>query len=483
MNQACEGTARQAWRDLARNLYAAARLALFLPVRMLDFRVSVGQYVALVITSFAFWFAGGMARQGLPGSLDLGALTTALAEIPLVLAACILAAALFRQARLALAFAVLLVATDPIFEIFGVAVHFSVSFDATAPYSTAANWALVLWAFAVVARAQLLLTGWRGRSSLLAFGLFGGLMVLLVSLFPRGELWTAPEDKGDAEASSVVEEEVFHRQGMLLYEQLAALRPERPGVDDLYFVGVAADGGQDTFYKELDSVRRLLNERFDTLGRSIALVNNPGTLQEFPIASVSNLRSALAHLGSILDADNDIVLLHIATHGSGDHRLVFDLPPLELLQLSPTALARMLADSGIKWKVIVVSACYSGAFIEPLKDANTLVITASDALHASFGCEYDSEYTWFSEAFYDHALRGTFSFTEAFEQAKRSVAERERAKGYESSNPQIFAGEAIRKKLAALERRLAALSQREGQRIRASSVRASESKTVLVNGR
>ena len=99
------------------------------------------------------------------------------------------------------------------------------------------------------------------------------------------------------------------------------------------------------------------DERFDTMGRSIALVNNPATLKDFPLASVSNLRSALVHLGKSVDADNDIVLLHITTHGSRDYRLAFDLPPLDLVQLTPTALARMLADSGIKWKVIGRASC------------------------------------------------------------------------------------------------------------------------------
>jgi len=51
---------------------------------------------------------------------------------------------------------------------------------------------------------------------------------------------------------------------------------------------------------------------------------------------VSNLRSTLAHLGNTINTDEDIVLLHIATHGSDDYRLALDLPPLELAQLTPT---------------------------------------------------------------------------------------------------------------------------------------------------
>ncbi len=468
-----------AWAGLARNLVAGARLAAFLPVRPSDFRVSAGHYAALVAASFALWFLGGFVQSGFSGAFDLPAFTAALAEIALLLGACVLVARLFGDPQLTLAFAVLLTSSDPLFEALGVLARVAGNTDAGAPYAAGVAVVLALWGLAVVARAQVVLTGWRGRASVLALATFAALMLLLVSLFPRSELWSAPEDEADdSGVTSIVDEDVFHAQGRLLREQLAALRPQRPGVADLYFVGVAADAGQDTFAKELASVRQLLESRFDTAGRSIALVNHPDTLARFPIASASNLRSALVSLGGRLDTENDIVLLHIATHGRSDHRLVFDLPPLELAQLSPTALARMLADSGIKWKVIVISACYSGGFIEPLKDANTLIITSADATHTSFGCDYDSEYTWFSQAFYDQALSETYSFSEAFERAARTVAGRERAQGMQPSSPQIFIGEAMRAKLAALERHLALR-----QKSRANSVSASDSSIVLVKGR
>jgi hypothetical protein len=472
------------WEDLKQNLLAGARLALFLPVRALDFRISIGQYVALVFASLAFWLAGGMLRTGFPGTVDLGALTAALAEIPLLLGTCLLAARLFRETQLAVAFAVLLVATDPVFEVVGVAVQAATRLEAIELDPDAVYWAFIAWGFAVLPRTLYVLTGWRGRPSVLACGLFAGLLAVLVAVFPRSELWIAArDDRAEAARPRLTQEEVFHRQGFLLDEQLAALSPERPGVVDLYFVGVAGDSQQDTFYSELVSVRELLEERFDAVGRSIALINNPVTLKDFPIATASNLRATLAHLGNVINTDEDIVLLHIATHGSDDYRLALDIPPLELAQLTPSALARMLADSGIKWKVIVISACFSGGFVEPLKDDNTLIITAADAFHSSFGCDYESDYTWFSRALYDEALRDTFSFVEAFEAAKETVGDRDRAEGYPPSNPQMFAGDAMKKKLAALEKRLAARAADPPQRSRASSVRASESTIVVAKGR
>src|SRR5207249_11838357 len=87
------------WDGLKRNLLAGARLALFLPVRALDFHISIGQYVAMIFASLAFWLVGGMLRAGFPGTVDLAALTVAFAEIPLVLGSCLLAARLFRDRK------------------------------------------------------------------------------------------------------------------------------------------------------------------------------------------------------------------------------------------------------------------------------------------------------------------------------------------------------------------------------------------------
>ena len=470
-------------RDLARNLLAGARLALFLRVRALDFRISAAQCFAVILACLALWFALGVVQQGVPGEVDPGALAVALAAIPILLGACVLAAGLFGQARLALAFAVVLSAIAPAFLLVGYVAE--VVWDRAAPaYSVILDAVIVAWAVAIVLRAQLVLTGWRGRRSAPALILFAALAGALLEIAPRAQIWvaTAEDDFGDSEPS-LIQEEVFHGQARLLDERLAALEPQRRGVPDLYFVGVAGDSGQDTFYSEVESIRELLDDRFDTEDRSIELVNNPATLTEQPIATVSNLRTTLAFLGNTINTEEDIVLLHISTHGTSDYQLKFDMPPLELAQLTPSALARILAESGIKWKVIVISACFSGGFVEPLRDDNTLVITAADAFHSSFGCSYDSDYTWFSEALYDEALRDTFSFEEAFEAAKKTVAERERAEGYPPSNPQIAMGRAIRAKLAALERRLEAGPAGDPQKSRVIRVRTSDSRMVLVKGR
>jgi len=447
-------TASQFAREVGANLAAGLRLALFLRVDAGEFRVSAAHYAALVVVDLAFWAGGGAVREGLPAGIDREALTVALAQVPVMLFACVLAAQVFERASLALAFAVMFTAADPLFEVVGIALRLGVDAGPLAGWEPVASWLLIGWTFAVMLRGQRLLTGWRMRQSLASGAVFALLLGAFVFALPRGDLWIADAEEPEEDTTGIAREDIFHLQGALLEYRLSELEPERPGVEDVYFIGVAPYGLQDTFARELGVVSDLMDKRFDTAGRSLLLVNHPATLQDQPVATATNLRAAIERVGAGINAEEDVVFLFITTHGNEQHELAFELPPLKLQQLTPTALARLLADSGIKWKIVVISACYSGAYIEPLKDDHTLVITATDDSHPSFGCEYESDITWFSQAYFDQALRRTLSFTEAFQQAKEAIARRERAGGLTPSNPQMFVGEEMRRKLDSIAKRL-----------------------------
>jgi hypothetical protein len=250
-------------------------------------------------------------------------------------------------------------------------------------------------------------------------------------------------------AAPLAEERLFHRQGELIEGALASLRPGRPGLRELYFVGFAPDASQDVFLREMRYVRRLFDERFGTEGRSIALASSHDALGELPIASVTNLARVLARVGSAMNREEDVLVLYVSAHGERDHRLSAWQPPLELAPLTPTALARVLQDAGIKWRVVVVSACYSGGFVEPLRDENSIVITAASADRTSFGCDSGRDFTYFGQAFFRDALARTASFVEAFEIARELVSKQEAAEGLPASLPQISVGRSIARMLQA----------------------------------
>src|SRR5258706_331809 len=152
---------------------------------------------------------------------------------------------------------------------------------------------------------------------------------------------------------------------------------------------------------------------------------------------------ALKRVGERMNGDEDTLFLFLTAHGYRDHRLSAVQPPLDLASLTPTSLARLLQDAGIKWRVIVVSACYAGGFIEPLRDDNSIVITPPSAPRTPFGREPGRDLTYFGEAYFRDALARTRSFTRAFDLAKASVAKQEAAEKLVASLPQMWVGPAI----------------------------------------
>jgi len=253
---------------------------------------------------------------------------------------------------------------------------------------------------------------------------------------------------GKAKRQPLNGEEVLYRQYELLNSMLATIKPQRKQFSDMYFIAFASYGTQDVFKKEAYYTRTLFDSQFDTGQRSIVLVNNVNTPYEAPLASVTNLKKTLLHIAADMDTEDDILFMYFTSHGSKNNKLAVNMGEVDLNDLSPQQLKQILDESKIKWRVIVVSACYSGGFIDALKDKHTMVITSSRKDRKSFGCSDEAEFTYFGKAFFKDSLENAESFKTAFEKANRLVNERETKKKFEHSEPQFAAGEAILSKLA-----------------------------------
>jgi hypothetical protein len=427
---------------LYRNLVAGTRLALFLPVRALDFRASALDYVLLVAFNFAVWIAVAVIRTGMAGDFDSAAIAIYLGAVPLVLLTGLVVARIYAAPEILLLVAVGLTASDTLFELLALILPALATWPGD---PSVAAIVLLAWIWAVSVRAVIVCAGRQRPQVLIGAAVVTAMIVIGFFAFPRTDVWLEPTE--DEEPAPLAEERVFHLQGELIERALASIERGHAGVRELYFVGFAPDGSQDVFVKEMRFVRRLFDQRFDTAGHSIALVNSYDALEEFPIASVTNLDRALRRVAEQMNGDEDVLFLYLSAHGYEDHRLSAVQPPLELASLTPTALARALQDAGIKWRVIVVSACYSGGYIEPLRDENSIVITASAAERTSFGCETGRDFTYFGEAYFRDALSRTPSFTQAFELAKSTVAKREAEESLTPSLPQMWVGRALAARL------------------------------------
>lgn len=256
-----------------------------------------------------------------------------------------------------------------------------------------------------------------------------------------------PADTWPPDADSP--EQILYAQPAMVRKAVAALSPPSPGKVNLYLIAFAGDGEEDVFRNEVEYAARLFDRRFDSAGHTLLLVNNPSTLDRYPLASLSNLEMAVDGVAAKMDRERDILLLLLSTHGSSDHVLYVSMDPLPLDQIAPEDLADILARARIRYRAIVISACYSGGFIDALKSPTTLVITAARDDRPSFGCGTDSPITDFGRAFFVDALNRDTSLAAAYADASKLIAEREDRRDEQHSYPQIATADGIRAQLAA----------------------------------
>ena len=448
------------------NLRAGARLAFFRRPDASQFRVSANHFIAIVASSLAISYACSLALVGMGGFFNLRALPSELFWIPLALLAGYLVGHASKDPRHTLLVPIVVGSISIPLTVASSLVWYAVEHrwlkvSATALgtlgiYQVLFAW----WALAtLVAIRRLTVPAPERTPSAAAIVAF--IVFLPLYFVPSDPLWEPAFDQDEADDPAEPRREPFsegalYAQPALLQTAVDQIKPGRAGVEDLYFVGFAPYASQDVFMKETLSIGKLLAERFDTGGRSISLISHSSLADKFPIATLTSLREALRAVGARIDPQEDVVLLHLTTHGSETHELSVEFYPLELRGIRPEDLRAALDDAGFKWRIVVVSACYSGGFIDALKDAHTMVVTASDAKHTSFGCGDAFDFTYFSKAYYDEALRQTHSFEQAFTLAKESIRQRELKEGLEASNPQLYMGAEMKEKLTRLEKRLSA---------------------------
>ncbi len=450
---------RHALADLLRNLRAGMRLAFFRPVARLAFRIDLPQLLLLFLLSALIGVVGDALRVDAPRVFSLFGAGSELYSGALLLFTAALVALLNRQRDLALAIPVIVLASMPVVQVLHYTLIVAASRPEGLPLADLLENFIVLWIVVVLVRSvAVAFSPPPVHAWLRAIGaglLLGAPIWFANALAPNAPWWNDDGPRTSAGGGmNAGSEAVLATQGFILNQALDALQQERPGRADLYFVGFAPDGRDDAYRSDAEAAQKVMDTRWGTAGRSVLLLNNPETLISAPFATVTNLRETLNEIGSIIDPDDDVVMVYLAGRSGRDHRLDASQPPLSLVELSPLGLKQLLDDAGIKWRIIVVAACYSGGYIEPLKNENTLLITASQADRESFGCGDRRDATFFGDAFFAHGVGKSDGLEAAFEVARERVAAREREAGYAPpSNPQIHVGSEIAEKLKAVQKR------------------------------
>jgi Peptidase C13 family len=294
------------------------------------------------------------------------------------------------------------------------------------------------------------MTGMRQFRAFLAAGACCLLMIVASShMFISPGLWYQADDEFDPSSEeSAAREELLFEQATRIDMQIAAMPPGEPQHAAMYFVGFAGYGEQRVFAEEIGTAARTVAAAFDTGKRQLLLVNDRRDTKKYPLASVAALRHALISLGRRMNRDEDVLFLALSSHGSEDATIsVSSETMMYWRDLSASDLRAMLDESGIRWKVVVISACHAGSFIESLADDHTIVLTAAARENSSFGCSDDRDLTYFGEAFYKDALPRAASLRAAFESASAAIGKREDADGVDASDPQAHFGVALEEKL------------------------------------
>jgi hypothetical protein len=266
------------------------------------------------------------------------------------------------------------------------------------------------------------------------------------------DVWTVRESQAAEPGAAAADgEAILFEQAARIDAALDSVQRAAAAKSQAFFLGFAGVGDEKVFAQEVGLASRVLGERYDIGDRRVSLINDERDLERAPLATVSGLKYALRGLASRMNVDQDVLFLSISSHGAQDPAIAVSNSQLPLNDLTDEDLADALHESGIKWRVIIISACYAGGFIERLRDPQTVIIAAAAADRTSFGCSNDRDLTYFGEAFYRDALPNARSLRDAFDTAKAAIAERESREHMEASNPQAYFGKGMAEKLVALE--------------------------------
>lgn len=279
------------------------------------------------------------------------------------------------------------------------------------------------------------------RAGLVMAVVFLGTKEVALRWFSVEELYVFPDAAWNEAYTPVDVEALYATQERLMGEQVAGLAPQTPGVTEVFALALGGTADQSVFLTEVESVAGILDAHYGSGPRTLRLANSHDHPMRYPMANRSNLARALAEIGK-RQGPEDLAFLFLTSHGKED-LFSLDFPEAGTNDLTATDFRRMLEDSGIGPAVIVVSACYSGSFLDDISAPDRLVITAAREDRTSFGCRDRAEWTEFGESFFNRALRADPDPRKAFPLAAEDVARKELADELTPSLPQMSEGAEI----------------------------------------
>jgi hypothetical protein len=264
--------------------------------------------------------------------------------------------------------------------------------------------------------------------------------------FVRGRYYASEEAyQKNRHAQAAQIEARLYTESSRLQSVLSSLAPQRPGVRDVYLLVVGGDGTEGVFAREVDWVAERLGSVFDLKRRHVKLVN--GGSDDLPLATRTSVREALEALDALMDPNEDLLMVHLVSHGSREGALLLDDHNLTLNDLSVADGKQWLNALKARHQWLVVSACYSGQWVDALASPRRVIFASAASDRTSFGCGDDSDRTWFSKALYGEDMAAGIDDPAAWFAATSvkvtGMEEEQGIDGEEHSMPQQAVGEAF----------------------------------------
>jgi len=281
---------------------------------------------------------------------------------------------------------------------------------------------------------------------------------LALSLFVSGSAFSQQQSFSTAEAGkngwSMEQNRSaswYLSQHKRLATAIANLQPQKPGVVDAYVISIGLDSDA-VFGRESAEAAKVLARRYGATGKTLFLTAGADDAPTgAPQGSPSNLAVALAAVAGKMDLKEDVLILFATTHGDPVSGLAYRDGNDGVGMIAPQRLSALLDDLGIKRRMVLISACYSGIFIPLLTNDQTVIVTAASSQRTSFGCAPGNDWTFFGDALVNNGLRKPQKFDDAVAEAVQLISRWENMLELVPSRPQVFVGENAHVWLDALE--------------------------------
>ncbi|HET9217114.1 MAG TPA: C13 family peptidase, partial [Terriglobia bacterium] len=170
-----------------------------------------------------------------------------------------------------------------------------------------------------------------------------------------------------------------------------------------------------------------------------------GNIRELSASRIEQQRGALPSTADNLEAalrglsvrKGDACLVHLTSHGT---RQGFFLRNAAII--SPARLnAALESGCGDEPTVVLISACYSGVFVDHvMQRPNRIILTAASADRTSFGCSSENQYTYWDGCLIDN-LTQSDDWSVLYRSIQRCVETKEAQRRFTPSLPRAFFGD------------------------------------------